>query len=133
MTIHLVNMYHHTQLQNPTSNCNIFSSYGLPWWLKVVKNPPAMQKTWVQSLGWEEPLEQGMTTYSSILAWRIPVDREAWWDTGVTELDATERLTQHTQSMYRAWVFTWTLKKRQHPVLSNKNIDWVGPQFIKQV
>ena len=36
------------------------------------KNPPVMQKTWVWSLGWEDPLEKGMATYSSILAWRIP-------------------------------------------------------------
>jgi len=45
---------------------------------QTVKNPPAMQETWVQSLGWEDPLEQGMTTHSSILAWRIFVDRGAW-------------------------------------------------------
>ena len=37
-----------------------------------VKNPPAMQMTWVQSVGWEDPLEKGKATYSSILAWRIP-------------------------------------------------------------
>ena len=46
---------------------------------QTVKNPPAMQETWVQSLGWEDPLEEGMATYSSILAWRIPTDRGAWW------------------------------------------------------
>ena len=34
---------------------------------------------WVQSLDWEDPLEEGMATYSSILAWRIPMDRGAWW------------------------------------------------------
>ena len=39
---------------------------------QTVKNPPAMQETWVQSLGWEDPLEEGMATHSSILAWRIP-------------------------------------------------------------
>ena len=44
-----------------------------------VKNPPAMRETWVSSLGWEDPLEEGMATHSSILAWRIPMDREAWW------------------------------------------------------
>ena len=38
----------------------------------MVKNPPAMQETWVQSLGWEDPLEKEMATHSSILAWRIP-------------------------------------------------------------
>ena len=37
----------------------------------VVKNPPTVQETWVQSLGWKDPLEKGMTTHSSILAWRI--------------------------------------------------------------
>ena len=44
----------------------------------MVKNPPSMQETWVQSPGFEDPLEEGMATHSSILAWRIPMDREAW-------------------------------------------------------
>ena len=39
-----------------------------------VKNTPAMRETWVQSLGWEDPLEKGKATHSSILAWRIPKD-----------------------------------------------------------
>ena len=39
---------------------------------QLVKNPPAMQGTWVQSLGWEDPLEKGKAIHSSILAWRIP-------------------------------------------------------------
>ena len=39
---------------------------------QLVKNPPAMRETWVQSLGWEDPLEKGKATHSSILAWRIP-------------------------------------------------------------
>ena len=39
---------------------------------QMVKKPPAMQETWVQSLGWEDPLEEGMETDSSIPAWRIP-------------------------------------------------------------
>ena len=37
-----------------------------------------MKETWDQSLGWEDPLEEGMVTHSSILAWRIPIDRVAW-------------------------------------------------------
>ena len=41
-----------------------------------VKNPPAMQETWVRSLGWEDPLEKGTATHSSILAWRIPGTEE---------------------------------------------------------
>ena len=61
----------------------------------MVKNPPAMWKTWVQSLGWEDPLEEEMATFSSILAWRIPMDRGVWQAIvdGVTELDTTERLS----------------------------------------
>ena len=39
---------------------------------QLVKNPPAMCETWVQSLGWENPLEKGKATHASILAWRIP-------------------------------------------------------------
>ena len=45
---------------------------------QLVKNPPAMWETWVQSLAWEETLEKGVATHSSILAWRIPKDRGAW-------------------------------------------------------
>ena len=62
---------------------------------QIVKNLPAMRETWVQSLGWEDPLEEGMATHSSILAWRIPMDGGAWWATvwGRKESDTTE---QHT-------------------------------------
>ena len=42
----------------------------------MVNNPPAKQETWVQSLGWEDPLEEEMATYSSILAWEIPWTEE---------------------------------------------------------
>jgi len=43
----------------------------------MVKNLPVMWETWVQSRGWEDPLEKEMATHSSILAWRIPMDRGA--------------------------------------------------------
>ena len=43
---------------------------------QTVKNLPAMQETWVQSLGWEDPPEKEMATHSSILAWRIPCTQE---------------------------------------------------------
>ena len=43
---------------------------------QLVKNSPAMCKTWIQSLGWEDPSEKGMATHSSILAWRIPCTEE---------------------------------------------------------
>ena len=45
---------------------------------QMVKNPSAMRETWVWSLGWVDPLEEGMTTHFSILAWRFPMDRGAW-------------------------------------------------------
>ena len=48
---------------------------------QTVKNLPKMQETWVQSLGWEDPLEESMATHSCILAWRIPMDRGARWAT----------------------------------------------------
>ena len=54
---------------------------------QMVKDPPVMCETWVQTLGWADPLEEGMANYSSILAWRISIYREAWWATvhGVTK------------------------------------------------
>ena len=45
---------------------------------QMVKNPPAMRETQVPSLGWEDPLQEEMATHSTILAWRIPMDRGAW-------------------------------------------------------
>ena len=45
---------------------------------QLVKNLPAMQETWIRSLGQEDPLEKGMATHSSILVWRITMDRGAW-------------------------------------------------------
>jgi len=43
-----------------------------------IKNPSAMRETWVRFWGWEDPLEEGIATCFSILAWRIPMDRGAW-------------------------------------------------------
>ena len=59
---------------------------------QLVKNSLAMQETWVRSLGWEDPLEEGTATYSSILAWRTPTDREAWQAAvhGITVSDTTQ-------------------------------------------
>ena len=63
---------------------------------QAVKNPPAMWETWVWSLGWEDALEEGMATHSSILAWRIPTDRSlAGTPWGYKESDTTDRLSTH--------------------------------------
>ena len=59
---------------------------------QLVKNPPAMRETWVQSPGWEDLLEKGKATHSSILAWRIPWGRK--------ELDTTEQLSIHFTSLH---------------------------------
>ena len=67
---------------------------------QMVKNPPAVQEIWVQTLGQEEPLEKGMATYSSVLAWRIPWQKSpaglSPWSH--TESDTTEQLTR--KSLY---------------------------------
>ena len=61
----------------------------------MVKNLPAMQETWLRSLGWEDPLKKEMATHSSILVWRIPWTEEpgelSLWS--CKELDTTEQLT----------------------------------------
>ena len=54
----------------------LFLGVWLPWVIQMVKRPPAMLETWVWSLGWEDPLEEEMATYSRILAWRIPQTEE---------------------------------------------------------
>ena len=67
----------------PGSGRSSAEGIGYPLWYswvslvaQLVKNPPAMWETWVQSLGWEDPLEEGMAAHFSILAWRIPWTEE---------------------------------------------------------
>ena len=63
---------------------------------KMVKNPPAMWEAWVWSLGWEDLLEEVTAAHSSILAWKIPMDKGTWQATthgGRKELDTTEWLS----------------------------------------
>ena len=83
------------------SSWDVIESTGRTWGLKIlwlysawasllaqmVKNLPVMRETWIQSLGQDNPLEEGMATHSSILAWRILIDRDDWWATvhGVTK------------------------------------------------
>jgi len=68
----------------------------------VVKNPPAMQETWVQSLGQEDPLEEGIATHSTILVWRIPWTEEPgglWVMGSQRATDMTEQLTLTYKSL----------------------------------
>ena len=81
---------------------------------QLVKNPPAKWETWVRSLSWEDPLEKGMGTHSSILALRIPMGRGAWWftDRGVAESDITERLSTHTHTHTHTYLLRWCSGKQ---------------------
>ena len=62
---------------------------------QLVKNLPAMQETWFRSLGWEDPLEGGTATHSSILAWRIPMEEEP--GRGHKESNASKHSTAHSR------------------------------------
>ena len=63
----------------------------------MVKNPPAMRETWVRSLGPEDRLKEGMVAHSSILAWRIPIDRGAWRATVPGVAKSRTRLSTEAQ------------------------------------
>ena len=65
---------------------------------QAVKNLPATWETWVLSLSWEDPLEEDMATHLSILAWRIPKDRGAWWAT-VHEVTEESDMTEGSTSI----------------------------------
>ena len=76
-----------------TALAHIWASLVAP----LAKNLPAMQEAWGRSLGWEDPLQKGTTTDSSILAWRIPWTNSPW---GHKELDRTEQLSlSHSQRL----------------------------------
>ena len=77
----------------------IWSSLGT----QLVKNPPAMWETWVQSLVWEDPLEKGKATHSSILAWRIP-----WTVHGVPKSWTRLSDFHFTSHVYRS---AWSLRQ----------------------
>ena len=70
---------------------------------QTVKDLPAMWETWVQSLGWEDPLEEGMATHSSVFAWRIPWTEEPWGlqSCGHKESDTIERPSTAWHSINR--------------------------------
>ena len=102
---------------------------------QTVKNLPAMWEAWVQSLGWEDPLEKAMVIHSSILAWRIPMDRGAWLATvhGIAKTQtwlsdyAQHSTAQHIRHFVRSMtlffhivnmsevVMSLTMNTRDHP------------------
>ena len=76
----------------------------------TVKSLTTKQETWVRSLGWEDPLEEGMATYSCILAWRIPMDREAWRAPvhgDHKESDTNEQRSTHINTYMYVYVYYW--------------------------
>ena len=77
---------------------NTIKDMNAPLVAQTVKNLPAMRETWVPSLGWEDPLEEGITTHSSILAWRILTVRGAWWATvhGIAKSIRNDWSTKHS-------------------------------------
>ena len=97
---------------------------------QMVKNLPAMQKTWVWLLGWEDPLEKGMATHSNILAWRIPWTEEpgACSPQGCKELDTTEQLRLSLSLLSTCWV-PCTMLGPSHSILfrSQHNLGICSP------
>ena len=76
----------------------------------MVKNPPAMLETWVQCLGWEDPLEEGMATHSSVLAWRIPWTEEPGGLQSIglqSQTDAAEHTCMHALSVHASCSNPW--------------------------
>ena len=76
---------------------------------QLVKNPPAMQETWVWSLGWEGPLEKGKATHSSILAWRIPCTILVHIVERCEESDVTEWLSLNFQGIHTIYTTYWII------------------------
>ena len=81
---------------------------------QLVKNLPTMWETWVQSLGWEDPLEKGKATRSSILAWRIPSDYSLW---GHKESDTTEQLKKKKKDCAEIKIRSTHLSKERKPCI----------------
>ena len=96
----------------------------------MVKNLTAMQKTWVRSLGWEDPLEEGMAAYSSDLAWRIPMDRGARQVIvrGVIQ-SMTERLSTAQHSRPRTHALQKEKPRNKKPTHLNQT---VGPAHLEK-
>ena len=94
----------------------------------MVKNPSAMQETWVQSLGWEDSLEEGMATLSSILAWK-----SSWTEELLScspylckELDTTEQLT-HIHTVYSVERLSWSV---QIAIPKHHRLDGLNNKYL---
>ena len=111
--------------------------WGFSWWLSS-KESPAMQKTRIQSLGREDPLEEEMAAHSGILASRIPWTETPWHPWGRKEADTIEPLnTQHTQLIYNVKVsgvqhsdlsYTYT-----YLYLKSSFLDFFGGPVVKKL
>ena len=83
---------------------------------QMVKNLPAVWETWVRSLGWKDPLEEGIATHSNILTWRIPTDRGAWWAT-VHKVTKSPRWLSAAQHMVDGVALATSLSSKQSQVM----------------
>ena len=105
---------------------------------QMVKNLPVMQETWVQSLGWKDPLEEGMAAHSSILAWRIPIYRGTWQVMvhEVTESNMTEwRSTAHstwTELPFELWDVHAPLVSMNNYLVIKSNLQTQKFSLIKR-
>ena len=111
----------------------MLESHSLCNWLKtslvaqMVKNLPAMQETWVQSLGWEDPLEKGVAIHSSILAWRISWTEETGGAAAhevAKSRTQVKQLSRHTRTLITTVYISLLLTQLPHQVSWEKiNVD----------
>ena len=86
-----------------TTSCSLSAQVFCSFFVNIpiqLKCLPAIRETWVRSLGWEDPLKEGMATQSSILAWRILMDRGAWWATVHGVAKSRTRLSDFTFTFF---------------------------------
>ena len=89
----------HSYLKLLTAAMNYSSLFRAPLLAQTVKNLPAMQEAWVWSLGWEDPLEKGMETHSSVLAWRISWTEEPDGPQSMASQSVRHNSEPHTLSL----------------------------------
>jgi len=99
MFIYGINLKFHLTKPSPIISFKVDTPSWASLVAQMVKNLSEMQKTWVRSLGWENSMEEAMATHSSILAWRIPIDRGVWQAIlhGVTK-SQTQLSDKHTHT-----------------------------------